>query len=137
MTTVSVGQNAAAVAQSTPVRVQDAQVVEKQVELTTEQRVRNYFLETPILAEIARCESTFRHTDSKGNILRGIENSDDVGVMQINEYYHGESAKKLGYDISTLEGNMAFAKRLYENYGTSPWSASAKCWKHAEMVAKK
>lgn len=90
--------------------------------------VRNYFADTPLLAEIARCESTFRHTDGEGNPIRGIVNKADVGVMQINEYYHLESAQKLGYDLNDIEGNMAFAKYLYERYGADPWSASQPCW---------
>ncbi len=94
-----------------------------------EDQVRSYYADTPILAEVARCESEFRQFNTNGSILRGKANADDVGVMQINEYYHAESAVRLGYNVYTLEGNLAFGKRLYEKYGTSPWSASAPCWK--------
>lgn len=93
-----------------------------------ETRVREYFADTPILIDIARCESTFRQTGPDGKILRGIVNPDDVGVMQINQYYHGDSSKRLGQDIMTLEGNMAYARHLYEVYGADPWSASKPCW---------
>lgn len=99
------------------------------LERTVEESVRSYFSDVPQLAEVARCESTFRQFGGDGQPLRGKVNSDDVGVMQINEHYHGENAKRLGYDITTLDGNMAFGRYLYEKYGTSPWSASAKCWK--------
>lgn len=95
----------------------------------TELKVRAYFSDIPVLIEIARCESTFRHTDKAGNILRGSVTTDDLGVMQINDYYHGDSAKKLGLDITTLNGNMEYARHLYEVYGTAPWKASSKCWK--------
>lgn len=94
-----------------------------------ELKVRAYFADVPVLIEVARCESQFRQTDKSGNILRGSVTTDDVGVMQINEYYHGDSAKKIGLDITSLNGNMAYARHLYEKYGTDPWSASAKCWK--------
>jgi len=94
-----------------------------------EERVRSYFADTPILAEIARCESGFNQFDAQGNPLRGRITRNDMGVMQINEGYHGERAEELGYDIKTLEGNMAFARYLYNKYGIQPWSASAKCWK--------
>jgi hypothetical protein len=97
--------------------------------ISVQARVASYFTDLPQLVQIARCESNFRQVDEKGNLLRGIANPDDVGVMQINEHYHGESAKRLGYNIATVEGNMAFARHLYEVYGTEPWSASAKCWK--------
>ncbi|MFA6315003.1 MAG: hypothetical protein WC648_01355 [Candidatus Paceibacterota bacterium] len=86
------------------------------------------FADTPIMVDIARCESTFRHTDENGSIIRGRVNSADVGVMQINEKYHGEMATKLGIDIYTLEGNVEYAKHLYRDSGGKPWSASSKCW---------
>lgn len=98
---------------------------------TFEDHVREYFAEDPILAEIARCESTFRQIDSKGNTLRGIVNKGDVGVMQINEYYHADTAKKLGLDLKTVDGNLAYAKYLYDKEGVTPWNSSSKCWKPA------
>lgn len=107
----------------------------------TEKKVRSYFSDTPILIEVARCESQFTQFGPNGKPIHGIVNKSDVGVMQINEYYHSESAERMGYDIQTLEGNMAFARHLYEAYGTDPWSASSKCWKntksYTELVAKK
>ncbi len=95
----------------------------------TELKVRAYFSDIPVLIEVARCESTFRHVDKHGNLLRGSVTPDDLGVMQINEYYHGDSAKRLGLDITTLNGNMEYARHLYNMYGTDPWSASVKWWK--------
>lgn len=94
----------------------------------TEIVIRNYFKDTPILAEIAKCESSFRQFDKDGNVLVGKENSDDVGVMQINTFYHGDTAAKLGFDIYTLKGNLDFAKALYGKYGDKPWVHSSKCW---------
>lgn len=90
--------------------------------------VRKYFKDDPILAEIAMCESTFRQYDSNGEVLTGKVNKSDVGVMQINRYYHLERAKKLGFDLNTVEGNMAFAKKLYKSEGTKPWKSSSNCW---------
>lgn len=100
--------------------------------------VRREFSNTPILVEIARCESTFRQFDDVGRVLRGKVNKADIGVMQINEMYHSEAADKLGTDIYSVEGNVAFAKYLYKKYGTSPWSSSSKCWSaSAANLAKK
>lgn len=93
-----------------------------------ERKAREYFKEDPILVEIARCESSFRHLDKDGNVLRGKVNKGDVGLMQINEYYHAETAKKLELDLETLEGNMAYAKYLYNREGGQPWKASSNCW---------
>ncbi|MCX6716276.1 MAG: hypothetical protein NT077_04695 [Candidatus Taylorbacteria bacterium] len=99
--------------------------------------VRREFSNTPILVEIARCESTFRQYDNTGQVIRGKVNSADVGVMQINEKYHVEDAYKLGHDIYSIEGNTAFAKYLFGKYGTSPWSSSSKCWSNGGSIAQK
>ena len=102
--------------------------------VSTEAYVRDYFADAPILAEIARCESTFRQFGSSGNVIRGKVNKGDIGVMQINEYYHGDNAAKLGFDIYTLDGNLGYAKYLYQKYGNDPWSSSSKCWKQTASV---
>ncbi len=102
--------------------------------ITFEQYVREYFKDNPILAEIAKCESTFRQYSSTGEVIKGKVNKSDVGVMQINKYYHLERANKLGFDLNTIEGNMAYAKKLYESEGTKPWKSSSSCWeKYAKM----
>lgn len=93
-----------------------------------EQYIRENFADTPILAEIARCESEFRQFDKNGQVVRGRVDNADVGVMQINERYHLATAKKLGINIHTIEGNMAYAKYLYEKSGSRPWDASKPCW---------
>lgn len=95
---------------------------------SVESTVRNYFSDIPVMAEIARCESQFRHTLSDGTVLRGTVDSRDVGVMQINTGYHGDEAKKLGLNLLNLKDNMAFARYLYKEQGTAPWQASQKCW---------
>lgn len=94
----------------------------------TEAAVRKYFADIPVMIQVARCESTFRHTLADGSVLRGKVDSRDTGVMQINTYYHGVAAVGLGLDLSDFEDNMAYARKLYERQGTKPWSASAPCW---------
>ncbi len=93
-----------------------------------EEQVRGYFTEDPILAEIAFCESSFRQLDRNGNVMRGKVDNGDIGVMQINERYHAVAAEKLGYDIYTIEGNLKYAKWLYNKEGTVPWRSSEPCW---------
>jgi len=100
-----------------------------------EKIVREYYKDTPLLAEISKCESSFNQYDSKGEILRGRVNPKDVGLMQINEGYHLEMSKKLGYDIYTVEGNLAYAKVMYDEFGGQPWKASAGCW--SKVVASR
>lgn len=108
---------------------ESAESVKTDNPITFEQYVREYFNDDPILAEIAKCESTFRQYSSSGEVIKGRVNKSDVGVMQINKYYHLKQAEKLGYDLHTIEGNMAYAKVLYDREGTKPWNSSSKCWK--------
>ena len=95
---------------------------------TIQEKVKSFYLKTPVLISIARCESTFRQFDDAGNILRGKTNKKDIGIMQINEKYHASRAKALGLDLYTLEGNLAYAKVLYDEQGTTPWISSFDCW---------
>lgn len=101
-----------------------------------EKYVREQYKGDPILVDIARCESTFRQFDTTGHVIRGKVNSADVGVMQINEKYHADKAVELGLNIYTIEGNVAYAKYLYERDGAQPWISSSKCWSKSTILAK-
>ena len=103
--------------------------------LTLEQYVREYYKDEPILAEIARCESTFRHLGTNGKVLRGELTSEDLGVMQINEFFHEKKARELGLDIHSLHGNLTYAKWLYGKEGATPWIASESCWQKSDALA--
>lgn len=81
----------------------------------------------PLLA-VARCESQYRQFDADGSVLRGKQNPQDVGVLQINERYHLADSRRLGYDIHTLEGNIDYGVYLYEHQGLTPWNWSRHCW---------
>lgn len=93
-----------------------------------ESRVRQYFANTPVMIEIARCESKFRQYSDSGNPLYGGYGARMVGVFQIYENIHGSFAKEKGMDIQTLEGNLAYGKYLYDREGTQPWMSSFPCW---------
>jgi hypothetical protein len=96
-----------------------------------EQLAKEFFRNDPILVDIARCESQFRQFDVNGNVLKGKVNKGDLGLMQINKYYHADTAKELGFNLRTLEGNMAYAQYLYDKEGVKPWISSSDCWKGA------
>lgn len=104
---------------------------------TVEEYVRAYFADAPIMAKVAFCESTFRQFDKDGSVHRGVVNNKDVGLMQINEYYHLDTAEKLGLDIYTIQGNVAYARYLFEKEGTTPWLSSSPCWGKENHVARK
>ena len=80
------------------------------------------------MEKVAYCESTYMQFDSVGVVHRGIVNNKDVGIFQINEKYHLKRSQDLGMDIYSIEGNMEYARVLYEEQGLQPWSASKPCW---------
>jgi len=110
--------------------VRETSTNKKEVErmMGTEEYIKNYFADIPIMIQVARCESTFRQLGKDGEVHRGRVNNKDVGVMQINEYYHLDTSKKKDYNIYTIEGNTAYARDLYEREGTRPWNSSKPCW---------
>ncbi|TSC69339.1 MAG: hypothetical protein G01um101456_244 [Parcubacteria group bacterium Gr01-1014_56] len=95
---------------------------------TIEEYVRDYFIDEPLLADIAKCESRMRQFDKSGSVLRGEVVEEDLGLMQVNETYHGKTADKLGLDLYTTQGNLAYARYLYEKQGSTPWNSSKACW---------
>ncbi len=115
--------------------IEKVSTVEETEKEKLERYLKEHFADTPILLEIARCESTLTHFGKDGKVIRGLIDDADVGVMQINERYHLETSKKLGYDIHTVEGNVGYAKYLYEKSGSKPWTASSKCWSKTAAAA--
>lgn len=100
---------------------------EVQKSKTIKEQVEEYFSDIPVLVRVAECESHFRQYDENGEVFRGMIPA-DVGVMQINERYWGRTAEKLGMDLYTTQGNMQYARHLYEKQGLRPWKASSGCW---------
>jgi len=106
--------------------VQPLVEIPQQVILNVPQKVSP---EVPsILEKVAFCESGGRQFDKYGNVKRGIVDKRDIGKWQINTYWWGEEAKRLGYDIWTLEGNTAMALHIHKVAGLGPWKASRPCW---------
>lgn len=85
-------------------------------------------IDNDILFEIARCESDYVHYKKNGSVLTGRIDPRDTGLFQINTRWNGDEARKLGMDIYTLEGNISFARYLFNKRGTRDWKASAGCW---------
>jgi hypothetical protein len=86
-----------------------------------EKSVREYFADIPVMIEIARCESKFRQYTDAGNVLRGGSSGGMIGIFQFYELIHKSAALALGFDIETVEGNIAYAKYVYTQEGTRPW----------------
>lgn len=97
------------------------------VEKTIKELVEDEFGAGHIMVAVARCESQYRQFH-EGEVLRGKVNPKDVGVFQINEDYHLSIAMKLDLDLETTDGNIAYARYLYNQKGTAPWIWSKPCW---------
>lgn len=98
---------------------------------TVEEYVREYFNDAPVMIEIAECESQFRQFGKDGNVLKNSAGSSAIGIFQIMASIHEPTAKKLGLDLNTIQGNAAYARYLFDKQGTKPWeadSSSKNCW---------
>lgn len=91
-----------------------------------EARVREYFADIPSMIPIARCESGFRQFGSDGMVLFDPSYR-MIGVFQISSLHLPHSVE-MGKDIMTLEGNLAYARYLYDANGIDPWMSSFGCW---------
>ncbi len=78
----------------------------------------------PMLVKICKAESGLRQFNAKGDVLRGKVNRSDIGICQISEYTWNDTARRMGMDIYTEEGNKAFAVWLFLQQGTKPWESS-------------
>lgn len=97
---------------------------------TIKEYVQTYFADEPIMVAIAECESHFRQYGKDGSVFRNVLNANgtyDIGIMQINSIWVDKAAK-LGLDLSTIQGNLAFGRYLYDAQGSTPWNSSKPCW---------
>lgn len=96
---------------------------------------------SPVLARIGDCESGIRNKNGKAvkgsatqfkngqvEIHVNKDGTIDIGKYMINLTYQGDKASKMGLDLMKESDNETYAIWLYQNVGTSPWSASASCW---------
>ncbi|MFN3692910.1 MAG: hypothetical protein ACK4SL_02275 [Candidatus Paceibacteria bacterium] len=89
----------------------------------TEAKVRAAFADVPVMIEIAKCESKFRQFTDAGNVFYGGAGGGMVGIFQFYESIHKPMATALGYDLTTVDGNIAYAKHLYQQQGVTPWQS--------------
>ncbi len=87
-----------------------------------ETAVRKYFADIPVMISIAKCESNFRQYTDAGNVFYN-SNRTMVGVFQFDVFVHTKSALAAGFDITTLEGNLGYARQLYQQSGVTPWQS--------------
>ncbi|MCA9367268.1 hypothetical protein KC887_03325 [Candidatus Kaiserbacteria bacterium] len=95
--------------------------------------IENVFSDTPAMVAVAKCESNFRQFTDAGNVFRGGYNNQMIGVFQFYKSVHSTAALALGFDIAALDGNIGYAKHVYDTQGITPWNASKTCWE-AELA---
>lgn len=76
---------------------------------------------------IGECESGNLQFDAQGKVIKN-PTTPAVGKYQIMASLHEDTAKSMGMDIYTEEGNEAYAKYLYDKNGLTDWEASRYCW---------
>lgn len=86
-----------------------------------EAKVRTLFADDPVMVAVAKCESGYREFNDDGSVLYGGGGDGYVGVFQIGEQLHDRTARALGFDIHTIEGNLGYARHLYDEQGRRPW----------------
>ena len=96
-----------------------------------------YFADIPVMIAICECESKFEHYRPDGTLnvnrmvtKKGKRVSSASGACQITYLSHYNAwAESEETNITTIEGNFAFARKMYKESGTSPWIESkASCW---------
>lgn len=91
--------------------------------LTIEERIKQELGDE--FVRIASCESTLKQFNDDGTVL--ISHTNDKGLFQVN-HIHWNDAIRLGIDLDTIDGQIAYAKHLKEKNGTKDWFMSKKCW---------
>lgn len=86
------------------------------------------------LVKICTCESgqgtgkPQQYNILTGEVLRGVKNPKDIGMCQINLFWNGAEAEKMGLDLFKESDNIKFANYLYTKQGAEPWNWSKGCW---------
>lgn len=113
----------------------------RQLNESVETHVRNVFVDAPIMVEVARCESRFRQFDDQATstqpepvVLMGGYKKRMVGIFQIYDDIHRVAARTLGWNIDTIDGNIGYARYMYDKQGTTPWLSSSGCWANKKIV---
>ena len=90
-----------------------------------------YEVDERLARNIIACESQ-NNAEAKGyNYRQGELWSTDIGYWQINDYYHKDRMTELGFNINVPRDNIQFGFMLLSEQGTSPWSASQRCWQNS------
>lgn len=93
-------------------------------EALIERYARRHNHNTAVVKAVVECESRMYENATGTQAVVGK----DIGLMQINTYYHEDRAERMEIDIHTRSGNLEYGMRLMKEKGLQPWSASRHCW---------
>ena len=79
---------------------------------------------TTTIKKIIECESHGQQSARNYKAVVGV----DVGLMQLNTYFHQKQAAQEGLDIYTEAGNLTYGFELMKAQGSKPWYWSKGCW---------
>lgn len=85
---------------------------------------RLYKVDETLMKKIIRCESRFKIKARNTEAVVGV----DVGLGQINTFYHDKEMKRMGLDIRNVTDNIEYMAYLMAKNGTSDYQASKHCW---------
>ena len=106
----------------------EPKVIQIEISYTKEsiiEKVRQAFLDVPIMLEVARCESQYKITAHNTKLNK--DGTTDGGIFQLNSI-HDEELSSLGLNKFDPEDNIRFARILYDRSGLRPWNSSKDCW---------
>jgi len=91
---------------------------------------KEYKVNEILVRNIIDCEGKiYGYKDNKNiSTTTGKVWSTDHGPMQINDYWHESTMKKLGLDINNRYDSLKYGIMLLAQEGTKPWNASKWCW---------
>ena len=115
-----------------PPSVEIIQIVKEYIELveepTPQELVSNYAEEYGVDLKLANaiisCES--RYNENAIGTLAVV--GEDVGLWQINSYFHKQTALSMGLDIYKVEDNIKYGFYLLSTEGVRHWYPSKLCW---------
>jgi len=114
-TLFSIAQAQAPVVDSIPNEPKIAyNVVYELTEPIESQILRAFPTASTTMLAIAKCESGLKQS--------AVSPTGDFGVLQINEFYHGATAKRLGLDYKhSVADNIAMAVLIHKEGGFTRW----------------
>ncbi len=91
---------------------------------------KKYNVSSSTVRAVAKCESQLYGSAINYNRLPdGTVWSTDKGYLQINDYYHKDTMKRLGLDWNDEWDSLEYGIMMMSEQGLSPWKASAQCWR--------